>query len=57
MARGNHMHCDDKRTLYVLKENIEKKWCMLRDADFSDERLIKDLNESIQDYFECKKSS
>jgi len=30
---------------------------MLRDADFSDERLIKDLNESIRDYFEYKESS
>ncbi|MCA9827474.1 MAG: hypothetical protein KC444_03660 [Nitrosopumilus sp.] len=51
------MHCDDKRMLYVLKEDIEKKWDMLRDADFSDEQMIKDLNESIRDYFECKRSS
>jgi len=51
------MHCDDKRTLYVLKEDIEKKWDMLRDADFSDEQMIKDLNKSIRDYFECKRSS
>jgi len=50
------MHCDDKRTLYVLKEEIEKKWSMLRDADFSDEQLIKDLNESIREYFEYKES-
>jgi len=51
------MHCDDKRTLYVLKEEIEKKWILLRDVGFSDERLIKDLNESIRDYFEYKESS
>ena len=51
------MHCDDKRMLYVLKEDIAKKWNMLRDADFSDEQLIKDLNESIRDYFEFRKSS
>jgi len=50
------MHCDDKRTLYVLKEEIEKKWSMLRDADFSDGQLIKDLNESIREYFEYKES-
>jgi len=51
------MHCDDKRTLYVLKEEIEKKWSMLRESDFSNEQLIKDLNESIRDYFEYKESS
>ena len=51
------MHCDDKRTLYVLKEDIEKKWDMLKNADFSDAQLIKDLNESIQDYFQYKESS
>jgi len=51
------MHCDDKRMLYVLKGEIEKKWDLLRNADFSDEQLIKDLNESIQDYFEYKKLS
>jgi len=51
------MHCDDKRTLYVLKEDIAKKWNMLRDVNFSDEQLIKELNESIQDYFEYKESS
>jgi len=51
------VHCDDKRTLYVLKKEIEKKWNMLRDAGFSDAQLIKDLNESIQDYFQYKESS
>jgi|AP12_2_1047962.scaffolds.fasta_scaffold28917_2 hypothetical protein len=51
------MHCDDKRMLYVLKEEIKRKWNMLKNADFSDEQLIKDLNESIQDYFEYKESS
>ena len=43
--------------LYVLKEEIEKKWDLLRNADFLDEQLIKDLNESIRDYFEYKKPS
>ena len=51
------MHCDDKRTLHVLKSEIDKKWNELRDVDFSDERLIKDLNESIRDYFEYKEST
>jgi len=51
------MHCDDKRTLYVLKGEIEKKWDLLRYVNFSDEHLINDLRAAIQDYFEYKKSA
>ena len=48
------MHCDDKRTLYVLKKEIEKKWDELKDSGFSDETLLKNLNEAFLDYFEYK---
>ena len=39
------MHCDDKRTLFVLKK-----------MDFSNEDLINKLSEEIQEYFEYKNS-
>lgn len=48
------MHCDDKRTLYVLKKEIEKKWDELKDSGFSDETSLKNLNEAFLDYFEYK---
>ena len=50
------MHCDDKRTLFVLKQVIEETWKELKKNDFSDEDLIKQLSEEIQEYFEYKKS-
>ena len=49
------MHCDDKRTLYVLKEEIEKIWKELKDSDFADQKLLK-LNESVLEYQEYKNS-
>ena len=51
------MHCDDKRTLFVLKQEIEEIWNSLKETDFENEELIKKLNEKITDYFEYKKSS
>ena len=48
------MHCDDKRTLFVLKQGIEETWNALRESDFADENLVKKLNEEIQEYFEYK---
>lgn len=51
------MHCDDKRTLYVLKEEIERTWNELKNSDFEDHDLLKKLNEMVLDYFEYKKSS
>ena len=51
------MHCDDKRTLFVLKQGIEKTWDLLKKADFTDEILIKKLNEEIKEYFEYKSES
>ena len=51
------MHCDDKRTLYVLRESIEKTWKELHESDFTNQKLLKKLNQEIQEYFEYKKSS
>ncbi len=51
------MHCDDKRTLFVLKQGIEETWDLLRKSDFADENLMKKLNTEIQEYFEYKKSA
>ena len=51
------MHCDDKRTLFVLKQGIEETWEELKKNDFSNENLIKQLTEEISEYFEYKNSS
>jgi len=48
------MHCDDKRTLYVLKEEIEQKWEELKNLGFRDETSLKNLNDAFLDYFEYK---
>ena len=50
------MHCDDKRTMFVLKQGIEETWEELKSDDFNNENLIKQLSEEIQEYFEYKKS-
>ena len=50
------MHCDDKRTLYVLKEQIEKSWKRLEESGFKDQHRLEDLNTAITEYFECKLS-
>jgi len=50
------MHCDDKRTLFVLKQGIEETWEELKRSDFSNKNLIKQLSEEIQEYFEYKSS-
>lgn len=50
------MHCDDKRTLFVLKQEIEKTWDELKQSDFSKEELISKLSQEIQEYFEYKNS-
>ena len=51
------MHCDDKRTLYVLKEEIERSWELLEKSGFSDQQLLEDFNNAVTEYFECKLSS
>ena len=50
------MHCDDKRTLFVLKQEIEETWEELKKIDFSNEYLIKKLSKEIQEYFEYQNS-
>ena len=50
------MHCDDKRTLFVLKQGIEETSDELKKIDFDDKDLIKKLSEDIQEYFEYKNS-
>lgn len=51
------MHCDDKRTLYVLKKQIEKSWKLLGKSGFTDQQLLEDVNTVIVEYFEYKTSS
>ena len=48
---------DLKKQLEIIKQGIEETWDSLRESDFADERLIKKLNEEIQEYFEYKSSS
>ena len=50
------MHCDDKRTLYVLKEELEKRWTELKSKDFEDKELLEKIHLEILDYLEYKKS-
>ncbi len=49
------MHCDDKRTLFVLKEEIEKSWQDLKESNF-DEIKLKEFNNALTQYFELKQS-
>ncbi len=49
------MHCDDKRMLYILEQEIISCWENLKESRFQ-EVLLKDLNQSIADYNEYKKS-
>jgi len=49
------MHCDDKRTLFVLKEDIEKKWQILKEFKYDEEKL-KDFSDALTQYFELKQS-
>jgi hypothetical protein len=50
------MHCDDKRTLVVLKESILSCFNELKEKDFDDEIALKELNDSINEYKEYKLS-
>ena len=51
------MHCDDKRTLFVLKEEIEKSWKSLEKSGFSNQELLENFNSALTEYFEYKLSS
>lgn len=48
------MHCDDKRMLAVLKENIMGYFNELKEKDFEDKIILKNLNDSIAEYKELK---
>ena len=50
------MHCDDKRTLFVLKKNIEKSWDELKESKF-DEMKLKEFSDALEEYFDLKKAS
>lgn len=44
------MHCDDKRMLYVLEEQIKLSWRRLKESGFENQEYLKELNDSIIDY-------
>lgn len=48
------MHCDDKRTLFALKENIQNTWNELKNSDFKDQNLLNQLNDMISNYQDYK---
>ena len=50
------MHCEDKRTLSVLKENIISYFNELKEEDFDNKIILKKFNDSIAEYSECKLS-
>lgn len=50
------MHCDDKQTLSVLKENIINYFNELKEEDYDNKIILKKLNNSISEYNECKLS-
>lgn len=50
------MHCDDKRTLTALKENILICFNELKEEDFDNKIILKKLNDSIAEYNKCKHS-
>ena len=49
------MHCDDKRTLFVLKQDILTCFNDLKEADFDSDVLLKELTNAIQEYNEYKR--
>lgn len=51
------MHCDDKRTLFVLKQEIEKNWNKLKESDFDDQKLLDEICNDISEYLEYKKQA
>ena len=48
------MHCDDKRTLSVLKENILVCFNELKEGDYENKTALKKLNDSVEEYNEYK---
>lgn len=49
------MHCDDKRMVFVLKQEIEETWDLLKEKDFRDEKTITELNGLIKEYSKYRK--
>lgn len=50
------MHCDDKRMLYVLKQEINQCWKDLENEDFENDLTLQELNKTITEYKVYKKS-
>lgn len=50
------MHCDDKRMLYILEEQIKSCWERFQESGYQSESLLKDLNDTIVDYNQYKKA-
>ena len=50
------MHCDDKRMLWILKQEIASCWENLTKSNFEDNGALNELNNSIIEYNEYKKS-
>ena len=50
------MHCDDKRMLFVLEQEIITCWENLKKSNFQNKSILKDLNDSIEDYNDYKRS-
>ena len=51
------MHCDKKRMMHVLKQEIEHTWKELRNSNFQNQKLLNNLTESIKEYDEYRKMS
>ncbi|MGY5151645.1 MAG: hypothetical protein ACW9XA_05195 [Candidatus Nitrosopumilus sp. bin_6a] len=50
------MHCDDKRTLHILKEEIYKSWELLEKSGFKEQQLLEEFGNIVTEYFEYKSS-
>jgi hypothetical protein len=45
------------REHYVLREEIEKNLKLLQDSEYDNQKLLKDFNNAVRVYIECKSSS
>ena len=43
------MHCDDKRMMYVLKQEIEQMWTELRNSDFQNQKFL-EIDDSVPNF-------
>ena len=51
------MHCDDKRTLFALKESIERDWEELQKSNFGEEWKLREFRDMLAEYFELKQAT